>query len=262
MGFRQKVFVFGAFLILPLVYFMYSRDVSTMYSRDVSIMALHHNSGGAIPMVPNAKPIMRYPRFAISLSRNCSGKFCLEFLTKDDRRAFKGCLSYTEIHEEVGSCEFINQTLRLPVALASYQGSGNTWVRGLLERATGICTGSVFCDRSLRTHGFIGENIRSGAALVTKTHYPAIVEGVIRVSKVATEHDSGDPETLSPPRTVSAGLRVFEVKTIKKNVKVYRIVNDNEGSKGDPETLYSTEGIMDDPETLYQPSSDFNPLWG
>ena len=27
------------------------------------------------------------------------------------------------------------------MALASFPGSGNTWVRGLLETATGICTG-------------------------------------------------------------------------------------------------------------------------
>ena len=32
---------------------------------------------------------------------------------------------------------------RAAVALVSFPGSGNTWVRGLLERATGICTGEL-----------------------------------------------------------------------------------------------------------------------
>ena len=32
-------------------------------------------------------------------------------------------------------------TGRGPVGLVSFPGSGNTWVRGLLQQATGICTG-------------------------------------------------------------------------------------------------------------------------
>ena len=52
----------------------------------------------------------------------------------------------------------------------SFAGSGNTWVRGLLEAATGICTGAVYCDISLRGKGFTGEFTRSGQALVVKTH--------------------------------------------------------------------------------------------
>ena len=40
-----------------------------------------------------------------------------------------------------GKCRFMNGSRRAPVALISFQGSGNTWVRGLLEQATGICTG-------------------------------------------------------------------------------------------------------------------------
>lgn len=68
------------------------------------------------------------------------------------------------------TCHFSNRPLRQPVGLVSLPGSGNTWVRGLLETATGICTGAVYCDISLRGRGFIGEYIRSGRALVVKTH--------------------------------------------------------------------------------------------
>jgi hypothetical protein len=44
------------------------------------------------------------------------------------------------------------------VALASSPGSGNTWLRFLLEQATGVFTGSIYCDHSLKTH-FPGEHI-------------------------------------------------------------------------------------------------------
>ena len=35
------------------------------------------------------------------------------------------------------------------VSLASYPGSGNTWVRLLIEQATGVFTGSVYVDIGL-----------------------------------------------------------------------------------------------------------------
>lgn len=56
------------------------------------------------------------------------------------------------------------------VALASFQGSGNTWVRHLLEQATGINTGSIYCDTTLKA-AFPGEYIVSGSVLVVKTHH-------------------------------------------------------------------------------------------
>ena len=40
-----------------------------------------------------------------------------------------------------GPCHFMDGSRRAAVALASFPGSGNTWVRGLLEKATGVCTG-------------------------------------------------------------------------------------------------------------------------
>ena len=43
-----------------------------------------------------------------------------------------------------GTCHFMNGRGRLPVALASFPGSGNTWVRGLIEKVTGICTGEMY----------------------------------------------------------------------------------------------------------------------
>ena len=42
------------------------------------------------------------------------------------------------------------------VALASFPGSGNTWVRYLLQQATGIITGSMYNDTDLFKRGFPG----------------------------------------------------------------------------------------------------------
>ncbi|KPJ12437.1 WSCD family member AGAP003962 [Papilio machaon] len=63
--------------------------------------------------------------------------------------------------------------LPFAIALASYPGSGNTWLRYLLQQVTGIVTGSVSLDYSLRKKGFPAENISDGSVLVVKTHkYP------------------------------------------------------------------------------------------
>ena len=56
------------------------------------------------------------------------------------------------------------------VALASFHGSGNTWLRYLLEQATGIFTGSIYCDELLKIT-FPGEFIVSGSVVAVKTHH-------------------------------------------------------------------------------------------
>ena len=47
-----------------------------------------------------------------------------------------------------------------PTALMSFPGSGNTWMRHLIETATGFFTGSVFRDEDLYQNGFKGEGLR------------------------------------------------------------------------------------------------------
>ena len=55
------------------------------------------------------------------------------------------------------------------VALASFPGSGNTWVRFLLEQSTGFYTGSVYFDRQLWSYGFL-ERIFNSSVIAIKTH--------------------------------------------------------------------------------------------
>ena len=56
------------------------------------------------------------------------------------------------------------------VGLVSMPGSGNTWVRGLLEQVTHICTGSLWCDGYLRATHFCAEGLRGTNTLAVKNH--------------------------------------------------------------------------------------------
>jgi len=60
-------------------------------------------------------------------------------------------------------------------ALISYPGSGNTWIRYLLEAATGVFTGSVFNDKSIFKAGHYGEtaDFMDGTTILQKTHFRA-----------------------------------------------------------------------------------------
>lgn len=83
---------------------------------------------------------------------NCrrNGSICLENLSEEDWSKFTACRSKTIFLEwKIGAiqsnatCHFQNGIRRHPVALASFPGSGNTWVRGMLQQITGICTGII-----------------------------------------------------------------------------------------------------------------------
>lgn len=105
------------------------------------------------------------------------GPPCTDFLTSEfDMRMYHQC--YNKVKRMLGTnvtvqdngCRFIPNQTRGAVALASFPGSGNTWLRTIIEHTTGVCTGSYCCDMSLRYKGFSGENIRSGKVMVVKTH--------------------------------------------------------------------------------------------
>ncbi|XP_029029847.1 WSC domain-containing protein 1 [Betta splendens] len=58
------------------------------------------------------------------------------------------------------------------VALSSFPGAGNTWVRHLIELVTGYYTGSFYFDGTLYNRGFKGEKDywKSGRSICIKTH--------------------------------------------------------------------------------------------
>ena len=100
------------------------------------------------------------------LSKLCSDPLCTNFLSERDLGNFTACrrrtqaayskrsaktakaaqaaqaLSSNQPAPRFSECRFMNGSGRNPVGLVSFPGSGNTWVRGLLQKATGICTGT------------------------------------------------------------------------------------------------------------------------
>ncbi|XP_057676705.1 sialate:O-sulfotransferase 1 [Corythoichthys intestinalis] len=67
---------------------------------------------------------------------------------------------------------FLPQRSSSLVALSSFPGAGNTWVRHLIELMTGYYTGSFYFDGTLYSKGFKGEKDfwRSGRNICVKTH--------------------------------------------------------------------------------------------
>ena len=63
------------------------------------------------------------------------------------------------------------------VSLSSVPGSGNSWVRQLVESATGIYTGAVYCDPSYVAVGMIGEGMYTNNVILVKIHvWPGYVK--------------------------------------------------------------------------------------
>ena len=70
-------------------------------------------------------------------------------------------------------------------ALVSYPGSGNSWIRQLLESATGIYTGAMYCDPSYLEAGMVGEGMDSLNVIATKLHFwPSAVRDYLKSRKV------------------------------------------------------------------------------
>ncbi|XP_041865024.1 WSC domain-containing protein 1 [Melanotaenia boesemani] len=67
---------------------------------------------------------------------------------------------------------FLPQKSTSLVALSSFPGAGNTWVRHLIELVTGFYTGSFYFDGTLYNRGFKGEKDywKSGRSICVKTH--------------------------------------------------------------------------------------------
>ncbi|XP_013394211.1 WSCD family member AAEL009094 [Lingula anatina] len=77
-----------------------------------------------------------------------------------------------QLTEGACSCvHFTDHNLPLTI-LQSFPGAGNTWVRHLLQEASGIFTGSVYNDVTLREKGFLGEGRVDPRVIAIKSHYP------------------------------------------------------------------------------------------
>ena len=79
-------------------------------------------------------------------SIQCTHPPCLQYLSAGEKKAFTSCQRKTPTYKSTKKapkckCKFRERARKKRVALNSLPGSGNTWLRGLLERATGLCTG-------------------------------------------------------------------------------------------------------------------------
>ena len=82
-------------------------------------------------------------------SSQCVQPPCLHYLSMAEKKIFNKCQRRTVPHKSTQSapkcqCRFREGSGMKRVALVSLPGSGNTWLRGLLEKATGLCTGQIF----------------------------------------------------------------------------------------------------------------------
>ncbi|GAA5962683.1 hypothetical protein JCM3765_006165 [Sporobolomyces pararoseus] len=82
-----------------------------------------------------------------------------------------------ELHSAMGpTCRTDLATVpykaKIRTGFVSYPRSGNSYIRSLLERATGFQTSSIYCDRGLQRtfHGECNKNLD----FFVKTHFPAI----------------------------------------------------------------------------------------
>ena len=90
------------------------------------------NLSGFLPSIPDTE------------REKCSDAICSEFVSSDKLglQCAETVGSKMAKNESVSpTCRFQNGASRPLYLLRSYPGSGNTWVRQVLEKATGICTG-------------------------------------------------------------------------------------------------------------------------
>ena len=141
-----------------------------------AVVCTAESSLGCVTNNPFNDPVLQVSttpiQFADAKPVSCSERLCLQFALANKKR--KSCWNNGKksiaLDDTDFRCRFMNENGRAPVGLVSFPGSGNTWVRGLLEQVTGYCTGSIYCDIGLLEKGFAGEYVQNSAVLVVKTH--------------------------------------------------------------------------------------------
>ncbi|KAK1882726.1 WSC domain containing protein 1 [Dissostichus eleginoides] len=112
-----------------------------------------------------------------SLNQQCVGDTGLNNTSNSTHTAAPELDHYQVYHTPVldSRCKermFLPQRSSSLVALSSFPGAGNTWVRHLIELVTGYYTGSFYFDGTLYNRGFKGEKDywKSGRSISVKTH--------------------------------------------------------------------------------------------
>ena len=169
---RQRLLIVSIAIVVCLLCTFYGLGLSLYRESQILSQRLPYTYSNIYASVSSAAEDRLQSSNTYFNEEMCESQMCYEFLDKQDLLHFTYCWKRTNLTAEPSRsvCRFLNASDRAPVALASFPGSGNTWVRGLLQAATGVCTGTIYCDTTLRRSGFPGESLRSGKTLVVKTH--------------------------------------------------------------------------------------------
>ncbi|TRY81811.1 hypothetical protein DNTS_001889 [Danionella cerebrum] len=108
--------------------------------------------------------------------QNCMDQLCAEenssLATQNSLQLFLRVYQTPVQDSRCTEKRFLPEKSNFLVALSSFPGAGNTWVRHLIELATGFYTGSYYFDGTLYNRGFKGEKDywKSGRTICVKTH--------------------------------------------------------------------------------------------
>ncbi|WAR25457.1 WCSD-like protein [Mya arenaria] len=98
--------------------------------------------------------------------------------------------------------------------------AGNTWVRHLLQQATGFCTTGLYCDKELRDHGFPFEcahEVDRKRCLLVKAHLPDPAferTYVDRLPEVIPEFDRAVLLVRNPYEFIVANMYFWHMETV------------------------------------------------
>ncbi|XP_063863253.1 sialate:O-sulfotransferase 1-like isoform X1 [Scylla paramamosain] len=104
------------------------------------------------------------------------------------------------------------------VWLLSFPCSGNTWLRYLLEAASGIFTGSIYYDELLVKKGFLAEGDNGGKTLVQKTHQSPILSIQYSNPVGNSETNMTRPTVLLIRNPANAIISFFKFQQTKSHV--------------------------------------------
>ena len=100
----------------------------------------------------------------------CTGLYFYKYLSDEEGNV--------QVPSQFHSCKKMSfRNSGVPTLLVSWPGSGNSWVRQLLESTTGIYTGSnKDCDLSYINAGMFGEGVNSEHVIAVKFHVGPLPE--------------------------------------------------------------------------------------
>lgn len=106
------------------------------------------SASSAPPPITHVPPHHPHTITSHTAVAECTHPPCLQYLSSTEKYVFNKCQKRTIPNKSsrgfpTCQCRFRDGAGKKRVALVSLPGSGNTWVRGLLEKATGVCTGQA-----------------------------------------------------------------------------------------------------------------------